>query len=86
MNGTAYRYNPYTTPVDQWTEDKRQARAAMPRTHEGFIVNPTHLPKDADKRDMHRRWRAWSQRFPQSLWPVWLEGWFVEASVKGFEP
>ena len=75
MSGTAYRLNPYTTPVDRWTDDKVAARRDMPTNGHGHIVQPRYLARDSEVQAHTARWREWSLRWPKHLWPSWLEGW-----------
>jgi len=75
MTGTAYRANPYLPPCDLWTEEKHRARAAMPLTGLGQLIQPKFLLKASDQEEHTRRWRAWSQHWPPHLWPVWLASW-----------
>lgn len=73
--GTVYRHNPYTIPVDRWTDDKVTARRDMPVNGQGHIVQPKFMLRTEDARAHTVRWRAWSERWPQHLWPNWLASW-----------
>ena len=75
MSGTAYRFNPYSTPVDRWTDDKVAARRDMPTNGHGHIVQPRYMAREPDVQAHTQRWRAWSRQWPKHLWPSWLEGW-----------
>lgn len=75
MNGTAYRFNPYRTPVDRWSEDARAAHSDMPRTAQGHVIQPKYVVGEAAQRAHTTRWREWSQRWPAQLWPIWLPTW-----------
>lgn len=75
MSGTAYRFNPYSTPVDRWTDDKVAARRDMPTNGQGHIVQPRFLMREADVQAHTQRWREWSKRWPTNVWPIWLQSW-----------
>jgi hypothetical protein len=75
MSGTAYRFNPYSTPVDRWTDDKVAARRDMPTSAQGHIVQPRFALRDVDRQAQTERWREWSKRWPKNTWPIWLESW-----------
>ena len=74
-HGSAYRFNPYTTPVDRWTDDKLAARRSMPTNGHGHIVQPKYMQREADVRAHTERWRVWARDWEPHLWPVWLAGW-----------
>lgn len=80
------RHNPYGPPFWLWSEETRHAHAAMPLSSDGHIVNPRYLPSLNERKAMTVRWREWSRRFPPRLHPLWLEGWFAEASANGLTP
>lgn len=73
--GTAYRANPYATPVDGWSDDKVAARRTMPTTAQGHIVQPCYALRAEDVRMQTERWRKWSREWAPNLWPVWLASW-----------
>lgn len=75
--------NPYRAPFDLWPEEVSKAHQVMPRTPDGFVINPRYAPSGQVQRDLSVRWREWSRRFARHLWPTWLEGWFAEAKGRG---
>ena len=75
MSGTAYRLNPYATPVDGWTDEKVAARRSMPVNGQGHLVQPRYMGSAVDVRLHTARWRSWSERWPKHLWPTWLQSW-----------
>lgn len=75
MSGTAYRHNPYAMPVDRWDDGKAAARRDMPTNGQGHIVQPKYALRAEDVRRQTDQWRAWSERWPRTVWPTWLESW-----------
>ena len=72
------RPSPYRAPFERWNDEVTEAHRAMPKTVDGFIVNPRFIPKPSVQRELTTRWREWSRRFPPRVWPLWLEAWLAQ--------